>query len=119
MYHLNFCWPTSMSALDQCDQIWRFIGLWPTFKCFWQHLICPNLSHSYGIFVKVSKSIIFLVKTVLGKFYKNLGIFFWSHCPQCTYLFKMCSKNTLKAPINSRQRTKILRDFVRNLWPIL
>ena len=31
---------------QQCDQIWRFIGLWPTFKCFWQHLICPNLSHS-------------------------------------------------------------------------
>ena len=31
---------------DQCDQIWRFIGLWPTFICFWQHLICPNLSHS-------------------------------------------------------------------------
>ena len=30
----------------QCDQIWRFIGLWPTFKCIWQHLICPNLSHS-------------------------------------------------------------------------
>ena len=23
---------------DQCDQIWRFIGLWPTFKWFWQHL---------------------------------------------------------------------------------
>ena len=31
---------------QQCDQIWRFIGLWPTFKCFWQHLICPNLSHA-------------------------------------------------------------------------
>ena len=31
---------------QQCDQIWRFIGLWPTFKCFWQHLICPNFSHS-------------------------------------------------------------------------
>ena len=31
---------------NQCDQIWRFFGLWPTFKCFWQHLICPNFSHS-------------------------------------------------------------------------
>ena len=33
-------------AWDQCDQIWRFIGLWATFKSFWQQLICPNLSHS-------------------------------------------------------------------------
>ena len=37
------------SPLYQCDQIWRFIGLLPTFKCFWQHLICPNLSHSIFI----------------------------------------------------------------------
>ena len=65
---------------NQCEQIWRFIGLWATFKCFWQHLICPNLSHSKGIFVKGSKSIIFLVKSGLGKFYRHLAIFFWSHC---------------------------------------
>ena len=59
----------------QCDQIWWFIGLWATFKSFWQQLICPNLSHSYGIFVKESKSIIFLVKSFLGKFYRYLAIF--------------------------------------------
>ena len=23
----------------QCDQIWRFIELWATFKSFWQQLI--------------------------------------------------------------------------------
>ena len=28
----------------------------------------------------MSKSIIFLVKSFLGKFYRNLAIFFWSHC---------------------------------------
>ena len=28
---------------------------------------------------KVSKSIIFLVKSFMGKFYRHLAIFFWSH----------------------------------------
>ena len=31
---------------NQCDQIWQFIGLWASFKSFWQQLICPNLPHS-------------------------------------------------------------------------
>ena len=30
----------------QCDQIWRFIGLWATFQSLWQQLIWPNISHS-------------------------------------------------------------------------
>ena len=64
----------------QCDQIWRFIGLWATFKSFWQQLIYPNLSHSQGIFVKESKSIIFPVKSFLGNVYVHLAIFFWLHC---------------------------------------
>ena len=68
-------WGQGLNDSLQCDQIWRFIGLWATFKCFWKHLICPNISHSYGIFVKVSKYIIFLVKSVLGKFYRRLAIF--------------------------------------------
>ena len=33
-------------ADNQCDQIWRFIGLWATYKRFWQHLIFTNLPHS-------------------------------------------------------------------------
>ena len=41
---------------------------------------CQNLPHSYAIFVKVSKSLIFLVKSFLGNFYKHLAIFIWSHC---------------------------------------
>ena len=31
--------------------------------------------------VKVSKSIIFIVKPFLGNFYRHLAIFYWSHCP--------------------------------------
>ena len=36
------------------------------------------------IFVKVSKPIIFLVKSFLGNFYRHLAIFFWSHWPSLT-----------------------------------
>ena len=42
---------------------------------FGQQLICPNLPFSLAIFVKVSKSIIFLVKSFLGNFYRHLAIF--------------------------------------------
>ena len=63
----------------QCDQIWRLIGLWETFKSLWQQLICPNLPYSLAIFVKMSKSIIFLVKSFLGNFHRHLAIFVWSH----------------------------------------
>ena len=33
----------------------------------------------------VSKSIIFLVKSFLGNFYRHLAIFIWSHCPSLTH----------------------------------
>ena len=49
-------------------------------------MFCPNLPHSPAIFVKVSKSIIFLVKSFLGNFYRLLAIFFWSHGPLRKYL---------------------------------
>ena len=49
--------------LDQCDQIGQFIGLRATFKSLWQQLICPNLPNFKSIFVNVSKSLIFLVKS--------------------------------------------------------
>ena len=61
---------------EQCDQIGHFIGLWASFLSFWKPLICPNLPHSQAIFVK---SIIFLLKSFLGNFYRHLAIFFWSH----------------------------------------
>ena len=46
---------------NQCDKIWQFIGLW-------QQLFCPILSHSLVFFVKMSKSIIFLVKSFWATF---------------------------------------------------
>ena len=63
---------------EQCDQIGRFIELWATFQCIWKQLICPNPPHSEAIFVKVSKSLIFLMKSFLGNFYRHLALFIWS-----------------------------------------
>ena len=53
---------------SQCDQIGRFIALWATFQSLWQKLYCHNLLHSQAIFVYVSKSLIFLMKSFLGNF---------------------------------------------------
>ena len=66
----SFTYILKMSLHYQCDQIGQFIELWATFEILLQHLICPNLPHSYAIFnVNVSKSIIFLVKSFFGNFY--------------------------------------------------
>ena len=59
---------------------------------FGQKLIWPNLLHSLAIFVKFSKPIIFLVKSLLGNFYRHLAIFFWSHWMQAVRHFKIISE---------------------------
>ena len=75
------CYFNSGIPVDQCDKIGRFIELWATFQSLWQQIICP-----FGqIFLKVSKSIIFLVKSFLGNFYRHLAIFYWSHCSEQSY----------------------------------
>ena len=38
-------------------------------------LICPNLPHSQAIYVKLSKDLIFLLKSFLGNFYRHLATF--------------------------------------------
>ena len=67
-------------ACNHCDQIGRFIALCATIQSLWQQLISPNLLHSWAIFVNLSKSFLFLVKSYLGNFYRHLAIFFWTHC---------------------------------------
>ena len=64
---------------EQCDQVGQFIGLWATFQSLGQEIVCPNLPHSKAILVKVSKSLILLVKSFLGNFYRHLATFYWSH----------------------------------------
>ena len=50
----------------------------------WGNFLKINLTKYIflGNFLKLSKSIIFLVKSFLGNFYRHLAIFFWSHCSQ-------------------------------------
>ena len=63
------------------EPVWPDWGDLLDFGKFLKPLATLNLPKSptfLGIFVKVSKSIIFLVKQFLGDFYRHLAIFFWS-----------------------------------------
>ena len=59
----------------QCDQIWRFIELCQLLNAFGNTLFAQISHMPKDIFVKVTKSIIFLVKSFLGNFYRHLAIF--------------------------------------------
>ena len=68
--------------VQQAWAVWPDWAIYWTLDKFlkpWAAIKFPNLPHSWAIFVKVSKSIIFLVKSFLGNFYRHLAIFFWSH----------------------------------------
>ena len=69
---------------------WAFFALWPTIQNRWQQIFYPNCPHCKAIFVKVSKSFIFLVKSFLGNFYRHLAIFIWSYwmVPICFCMVK-------------------------------
>ena len=43
-------------------------------------MILPKSPTFLAIFVRVWKSFFFLVKSFLGKFYRHLATFYWSHC---------------------------------------
>ena len=58
----------------QRDLIGRFIALWATFLSLWQQLFCP-ICHILGDLLKVSKSFIFLVQSVLGHFLQTFCSF--------------------------------------------
>ena len=65
-------------ALNQCDQIGRFIARWATFQSQWQQLFYPNCPHLYEIFWKGVKIFHFSSEIILGHFYRHLATFFWS-----------------------------------------
>ena len=60
------------------------------FKSIWQQLICPNLPHSYAISVKMSKSIIFLVKSFWATFI-DIWQFFSGHTDADGFTFFRCT----------------------------
>ena len=59
--------------------VWPDWAIYWTFQSLWQQLFYPNLPHSWAIFVNVSKSLIFLLKSFLGGVYRHLATFYWSH----------------------------------------
>ena len=61
---------------DQCDQIGRFIALWATFQSLWQQLgILPKSPTFFCNLLKGPKSFIFLVKSFLDNFYRQMAMF--------------------------------------------
>ena len=82
---LNRIWLPFNGTYPQCDQIGRFIELWASFQSLWQQFYCPNYPYFRWFFVKVSKSLIFLVKSFLSNFYRHLATFYWSHCLPMTF----------------------------------
>ena len=70
----KFAFTSSNVENYQCDQIGKFIGLQATFQSLWQHLVCPNLPQA--IFVKMSKSLIFLGSEIIfGQLLQTIGNF--------------------------------------------
>ena len=64
---------------EQCDQSWQFFALGQPFKAGGNTYFTPKQPQCWAIFVKVSKSLIFLVNSFFGNFYRHLAIFIWSH----------------------------------------
>ena len=99
----------SFDGYVQCDQIWRFIGLWTTFQSLWQQLVCLNLPHSQAIFVKVSISLIFLVTLFMGNFYRNLATFYWSQWLRVKYTLQVVGKILYR--VHEIQSILIVKEF--------
>ena len=69
-----------LSLSSKCDQIGQFIGLYGNFSKLLATINSPKSSTFLAIFVKVLKSLIFLVKSFFGNFYRHLATFYWSCC---------------------------------------
>ena len=65
---VSLFWRLKCGLWLQCDQIGWLIALLPTFQSLWQQLFCPNHPHFKAIFVKLSKSFMFLVQLFLCNF---------------------------------------------------
>ena len=73
-FQLVLCWHFLLNTeclSELVDSVTRLFDLLD----FGQQLICTNVPHSKAMFVKVSKSLIFLVKSILGNFHRHLVTF--------------------------------------------
>ena len=94
--------PARHGMCHQCDQIWRFIGLWETFQRLRPQLICPNLLRKF-----------------LGNFYKDVKIFHFSSeiiFGQLIQTFGDFLLVTLCATLNNKQRVQGLPHIYQYQW---
>ena len=96
---------------SQCDQIGRFFALWATIQSRWQQLFYPNPPHCKVIFIKLSKSFIFLLKSFLGNFYRHLAIFIWSHCLQVK--FQLYDEDRYCDQCDQMSELKVAQFFIK------
>ena len=66
--------PNKIMRHQQCDQIGRFFAFWATIQSQWQQLFYPSQPTLLGNFCEGVKVILFLVKSLLGNFYRHLAI---------------------------------------------
>ena len=59
---------STVSGLSSVTRLCNLLDFGQFFESLCQQLICPNLQHSQAIFVKVLKSIIFLLKLIWATF---------------------------------------------------
>ena len=80
---------SSWTDSDRRQTVWPDWAIYWTLGNFLKPLATINLPKSpifLGIFfVKMSKSISFVVKSIWGNFYRHLAIFFWSHWRQTLF----------------------------------
>ena len=96
--------PKYYYAYNQCYHIGQFITLWATFQSLRQQLFSPKRPHSQAIFVKVSKSFIFMVQLFLATFKDNWHLFTGHCCLQQLLIYHFYNLGTLQfRRIESRQ----------------
>ena len=83
------CWDSNPRPLEhespqQCDRIWRFIGLWSTIQSQWQQLFYPKRPTLLGNFCKGVKIDHFSTEIFFRQPYRHLAIFSGHTAPHAT-----------------------------------
>ena len=104
-------WLRNFSLVSSVTRLGDFLEFGQLFKAFGNNLF-PQISHILRQFLwRCLKSIIFLVKSFLGNFYRHLAILFWSDCWWAQWIetgrakFKLTKDNF--CPTKMRFRRKV------------
>ena len=78
--------PRASKQASSVNRLGNLLDFDQLFKIFGNNEFAQTSHILRQIFVKVSKSIIFQVKSFLGNFYRYLATFYWSHCKKGSWL---------------------------------